>query len=55
VASALIAVVFKDFIPKSLPMRIGADTFDKILGIIASSILAVTTFPLNTIAAYGAA
>lgn len=56
VATALIAVVFKDFIPESLPTRIGADAVDKILGIIASSMLAVTTFSLSTmVTAYGAA
>ncbi|EPA96654.1 DUF2254 domain-containing protein [Pseudomonas umsongensis] len=56
VATALLAVVFKDYIPASLPARIGADAVDKILGIIASSMLAVTTFSLSTmVAAYGAA
>lgn len=56
VATALLAVVFKDFIPASLPARIGADAVDKILGIIASSMLAVTTFSLSTmVTAYGAA
>ncbi|AGN83077.1 Predicted membrane protein (DUF2254) [Pseudomonas putida] len=56
VATALIAVVLKDFIPASLPARIGADAVDKILGIIASSMLAVTIFSLSTmVAAYGAA
>jgi len=43
VATALLAVVFKDFIPESLPARIGADAVANILGIIASSMLAVTT------------
>ncbi|WPP02382.1 DUF2254 domain-containing protein (plasmid) [Pseudomonas sp. HR96] len=56
VATALLAVVFKDFIPESLPARIGADAVDKILGIIASSMLAVTTFSLSTmVSAYSAA
>ena len=56
VATALLAVFFKDFIPESLPARIGADAVDKILGIIASSMLAVTTFSLSTmVTAYGAA
>lgn len=55
-ATALLAVVFKDFVPESLPTRIGADAVDKILGIIASSMLAVTTFSLSTmVTAYGAA
>lgn len=56
VATALLAVFFKDLIPESLPARIGADAVDKILGIIASSMLAVTTFSLSTmVTAYGAA
>ena len=56
VATALAAVVFKDFIPESLSARIGSDAVDKILGIIASSMLAVTTFSLSTmVTAYGAA
>ncbi|MDE1169444.1 MAG: DUF2254 domain-containing protein [Pseudomonas sp.] len=56
VVTALLAVFFKDFIPESLPARIGADAVDKILGIIASSMLAVTTFSLSTmVTAYGAA
>lgn len=56
VATALLAVVFADFIPDSLSTRIGADAVDRILGILASSMLAVTTFSLSTmVAAYGAA
>ena len=56
VATALLAVVFKDLIPESLSARIGADAVDKILGIIASSMLAVTTFSLSTmVSAYSAA
>ncbi|WP_339419408.1 MULTISPECIES: DUF2254 domain-containing protein [unclassified Pseudomonas] len=56
IATALLAVVFKDYIPESLPARIGADAVDKILGIIASSMLAVTTFSLSTmVSAYAAA
>ncbi len=56
IATALIAIVFKDFVPADLPTRIGADSVDKILAIIASSMLAVTTFSLSTmVSAYGAA
>jgi uncharacterized membrane protein len=56
IATALLAVAFKDVIPPSLSTRIGADAVDKILGIIASSMLAVTTFSLSTmVSAYGAA
>lgn len=56
VVTALLAMVFKDAVPVSLPARIGADAVDKILGIIASSMLAVTTFSLSTmVSAYSAA
>lgn len=56
VATALISILLKDSIPFSLSARIGADAVDKILSIIASSMLAVTTFSLSTmVAAYGAA
>ncbi|ALU61561.1 DUF2254 domain-containing protein [Pseudomonas syringae] len=54
--TALLAVVFKGYIPIELPGQIGADAVDKILSIIASSMLAVTTFSLSTmVTAYGAA
>lgn len=56
VASALLAVAFSSYIPADLPAKIGADAVDKILGIIASSMLTVTTFSLSTmVAAYSAA
>jgi len=56
VVTALLAVVFKDAVPVTLSARIGADAVDKILGIIASSMLAVTTFSLSTmVSAYSAA
>ncbi|SDT30997.1 DUF2254 domain-containing protein [Pseudomonas prosekii] len=56
VVTALLAVVLRDHIPLDLPGKIGADAVDKILGIIASSMLAVTTFSLSTmVTAYGAA
>ena len=56
VITALLAIVFRDFVPPSLPAKIGADSVDKILGIIASSMLAVTTFSLSTmVSAYSAA
>jgi len=56
VITALLAVVFKGYIPASLSTSVGADAVDKILGIIASSMLAVTTFSLSTmVTAYGAA
>jgi uncharacterized membrane protein len=56
VFTALVAAAFKDYIPQSLSTSVGADAVDKILGIIASSMLAVTTFSLSTmVTAYGAA
>ncbi|MDD1963831.1 DUF2254 domain-containing protein [Pseudomonas putida] len=56
VATALLAVVFDGSIPPSLSTRIGADAVDNILSIIASSMLAVTTFSLSTmVSAYSAA
>ena len=56
VLTALLAIAFRDFVPPSLPAKVGADSVDKILGIIASSMLAVTTFSLSTmVSAYGAA
>lgn len=56
VATALIAIVVSPFIPSDLPTKIGADAVDNILGIIASSMLTVTTFSLSTmVSAYSAA
>lgn len=56
VATALIAIVVAPYIPQDLPAKIGSDAVDNILGIIASSMLAVTTFSLSTmVAAYSAA
>ena len=56
VVTALLAVAFSSYIPAELPAKIGADAVDKILGIIASSMLTVTTFSLSTmVAAYSAA
>lgn len=53
---ALIAPVIAPLIPYTLGAKIGADAVDKILGIIASSMLAVTTFSLTAmVSAYGAA
>lgn len=47
VLTALIAIMVKSFIPDSLSGLIGTDAVDKILSILASSMLAVTTFSLN--------
>ncbi|MFL9840936.1 DUF2254 domain-containing protein [Sphingomonas sp. ST-64] len=53
---ALIAPVVAPLIPYTLGAKIGADAVDNILGIIASSMLAVTTFSLTAmVSAYGAA
>lgn len=54
--AALAALIVAPYIPVELPGRIGADAVDSILQIIASSMLAVTTFSLSTmVAAYAAA
>ncbi|MHB2264056.1 DUF2254 domain-containing protein [Aliihoeflea sp. PC F10.4] len=56
VAAALIAFFVTPYLPPDLSARIGAEAADNILSIIASSMLAVTTFSLSTmITAYGAA
>lgn len=56
VATALVAIVVAPYVPEDLPAKIGSDAVDNILGIIASSMLAVTTFSLSTmVSAYSAA
>ncbi|WP_313613711.1 DUF2254 domain-containing protein [Agrobacterium sp.] len=56
VVTALLAVVLSPYIPDDIQTKIGADAVDKILGIIASSMLTVTTFSLSTmVSAYSAA
>ena len=56
IATALVAIVVSPHIPAGLQARIGADAVDNLLGIIASSMLAVTTFSLNImVSAYSAA
>ncbi|TWI49242.1 putative membrane protein [Pseudomonas duriflava] len=56
IGTALLALVLTPYIPDELPTKIGADAVDNILGIIASSMLAVTTFSLSiTVSAYGSA
>ncbi|MER1968519.1 DUF2254 family protein [Castellaniella sp. GW247-6E4] len=56
IAAAALAAVIERFIPWPLPTTIGADSVDGILNIIASSMLAVTTFSLSVMtAAYGSA
>jgi uncharacterized membrane protein len=56
IVTALLAILLKPYIPADLTTTIGADAVDQILSIIASSMLAVTTFSLGTmVAAYSAA
>ncbi len=56
VVTALVALWLKKFIPSDFSRQVGADAVDSILQIIASSMLAVTTFSLSTmVAAYTAA
>ncbi|WP_020209088.1 DUF2254 domain-containing protein [Gilvimarinus chinensis] len=56
VATALIAIALKGFIPESLSGLIGAEAVDKVLSILASSMLAVTTFSLSVmVSAHSAA
>lgn len=54
--AAVLALVVDRFVPWEIPDLIGADAVDDILNIIASSMLAVTTFSLSVMtSAYGAA
>lgn len=56
VVTALSALVFEPYLPIALSTKIGADAVDRILGILASSMLAVTTFSIATmVSAYAAA
>ena len=56
VITALLSIVFKSAIPASFSVNVGADAVDSILNILASSMLAVSTFSLNImVAAYGSA
>lgn len=56
VATALVALLIDGFLPSDLPRKVGADAVDNILQILASSMLAVTTFSLSTmVAAFSAA
>ncbi|MAT50895.1 MAG: hypothetical protein CMK32_06905 [Porticoccaceae bacterium] len=56
VLTALLGIVADAFWPNSLAYNIGADAVDGILNILATSMLAVTTFSLNVmVAAYSAA
>lgn len=56
VAAALLGLLGERLIPADLPTKIGADSVEGILNILASSMLAVTTFSLSImVAAYSAA
>ena len=56
VVTALSALVLEPYLPIELSTKIGADAVDRILGILASSMLAVTTFSIATmVSAYAAA
>lgn len=56
VITALVAIAIKPFIPISMSGIVGSDAVDKILTILASSMLAVTTFSLNImVTAYNSA
>jgi uncharacterized membrane protein len=56
IGTALTALVFRDLIPADFPAKVGADSVDGILNILASSMLAVTTFSLTVmVAAFGRA
>ncbi len=48
VGTAFVALLAKPYIPDDLETKIGADAVDNVLGIIASSMLAVTIFSLST-------
>lgn len=56
VLTALLAIYLEPFLGDKLPTQIGAGSVEKVLTIIASSMLAVTTFSLSImVSAYGAA
>lgn len=56
ILTAILAAIAQPLIPVDFPAKIGADSVDNILTIIASSMLAVTTFSLSAmVAAYAAA
>ncbi|MDH2067211.1 DUF2254 domain-containing protein [Pantoea sp. GD03673] len=56
IITALVAIALGPFIPVSVSGIVGSDAVDKILTILASSMLAVTTFSLNiVVSAYNSA
>lgn len=56
VASALASILAAPLVPDDISAKIGADAVDKVLGVLASSMLTVAIFSLSTmVSAYGAA
>ena len=56
IVTAIASIYLGEFVPFDIFQKIGADTVDTILNILASSMLAVTTFSLTTVvSAYAAA
>lgn len=56
IVTALLAIVLTPYIPTDISTTIGADAVDNVLGILAASMLTVTTFSLSTmVSAYSAA
>ncbi len=51
VATALVAVWVKRYVPQDIPAKIGADAVDSLLNILAASMLSVTIFSLSTLVA----
>lgn len=51
VGAALLSLLISPYLPEGMSTKIGADSVDRILNIIATSMLAVTTFSLSTIVA----
>lgn len=49
VAAALFAVLFAPFVPEGMVKLIGGDAVDKVLGVLAASMLTVAIFSLTTI------
>jgi uncharacterized membrane protein len=49
VAAALLAAAFEEYVPPDFPLKLGSDSVDDILTILASSMLAVATFSLTTL------
>ena len=47
IATALVALAVAPYIPDEVPTKIGSDAVDNILNVLASSMLAVTTFSFD--------